>query len=760
MDNWVNLTKRCNLLCTHSLLLFILLIAIKLPAQIVINEIMSSNATTIIDEDGDSPDWLELYNGTPNAVNLVGWHITDEVGEPEKWMFPNISIPSGDFLLIFASDKNRTTGPYLHSNFKISSAGEPLQLYNAAGQLVNAIPPVPIPTDISYGRQLDGSGAFYFFDIPSPNFSNNDNTTTSGNADELTFSHEAAWYNAPIELSLTVSNIDAIIYYTLDGSVPDNSDLLYQNPILIQQKNTPNQLSLIPTTQKYWQEPKENVFKINTLRAVAYRGGQASSHVYTRSFLVDANGANRYPVSVVSLVTEADHFFDSATGIYVPGDLEESGNLQSGNYYERGRDWERPAHIEFFEADGDLGIAQDIGLRIHGLFSRQLPQKSIRWYARNEYAESYLEYPFFPEKDINDYKRLVMRSANPNNFSVPFKDELCHLLVREMDLAYQAFRPVVAFVNGEYWGIFNLKERHDEYYLAENYDLETDEVDIVEGTGGVIAGSYDRFADLMIFAQQYDLSDPVNYAQLQTFFDVNNFIDFLVAELYFELWDFPEGNLKFWRPQAMDGQWQWLFNDGDSAMHEYWKSKMLEIVSTRAGQSEDNPLVLIFRKLLNNPDFKTQFYQQFLHHLNHTLSPDNVLHKIDSLQSIYDPLMPEHILRWGYPASMQDYHSAVEHLQQFAALRPSVLMADLEEAFDVPFSISPNPVQSDLTVRLFDERINNWSFELYNALGQQILSGQRYNFAETIPFSQLNSGVYFLNVKIDYVWYAVKIVKS
>ncbi len=745
---------------TMLLNLILLLSSNFLTAQsILINEVMSSNANTLTDEDGDSPDWFELFNTSSNAINLDGWHITDDADEPDKWTFPNISLPPDEFLLVFASNKDRTSGVYLHTNFKISSGGEPLFLYDANGQLVDEILPISIPTDISYGRQPDGNAVFYFFDTSSPGFSNNNNSTTLAETDELSFSHEAGWYSQAFELEIMASNTDAIVYYTQDGSIPDETSFLYQNPILIQKKNTPNQLSLISTAQRYWQEPKGNILKINTFRAVAYRNGQPSSKVYTRSFLLHENGASRYPFPVISMVTDADNLFDSSIGIHVPGDLEEPGNLQSGNYYQSGSDWERSAHMEFFGTDGTLGIEQDIGIRIHGLFSRQMPQKSIRWYARNEYDEPYLNYSFFPGKDVDKFKRLVMRSADPNNFGVPFKDELCHLLVREMGLDYQAFIPTVAFINGEYWGIFNLKERHDEHYIAENHALEAEDIDMLEGTGGVVAGSYDNFADLMAFAQQYDLSEPVNYQQLKAFFDVDNFINFLVAELYFELWDFPEGNLKFWRSQDANGAWQWLFNDGDSAMHEYWKSKMLEIISPRSEQSEANPLVLLFRKLLENEDFKQNFYQHFLYHLNHTLAPKNVLHKIDSLQAVYDPLMPEHILRWGYPSTMQGYHSATDHLRQFAALRPATLLADLKEVFDQPFDIYPNPVRYELSIRLWNGLSDEWEFQLYNVIGQPIRSGKIYDNIGTLDFSNLEAGIYFLNIKIAYAWYTVKVSK-
>ncbi len=576
----------------------------------------------------------------------------------------------------------------------------------------------------------------------------------------ITPSHPRGWYTTAFQLTLSTDNPNAQIHYTLNGELPDTSSLRYSDFIIIDKKTTAPDLATIPTAPEYWQPPQGEVFQLTVIRAAGFWGATRVTPYRTFTYGVNDVGSLRYPFPVVSLVTDARNLFDPNYGIYIPGNLATKGNLQSGNHYQRGREWERPVHIEYFEADGTLGIAQDAGIRIHGQYSRQLPQKSLRLYARNDYGEKYFDYPFFIQKNIDEYKRLVLRVANPNNFHVPFKDELCHLLVREMGLEYQAFTPVAAFVNGEYWGIFNLKERHDKHYIRSNYGIDPDNVDMLERSGFVIDGDATTFEEMMDFVRQNDLSTNANYTTIQTYIHLDNFIDFVVAELYLELWDFPENNLKYWREKTPDAQWRWLFNDGDSAMHEYWKSKMREMLTPLTNDHDTQPFVILLKKLLTNKTFKERFYQRFLYHLNHTLSPNNVLYKIDSLTRIYDPAMPEHIRRWGYPATMNDYHAAVGLMRQFAALRPAVLLADLEAMLGQPFEVFPNPMREQLTIQLYDNVNENLSdYTLHNALGQAVLSDIFTTDTQTVNTSKLITGVYFLTINMAGVYYVVKVIK-
>jgi hypothetical protein len=725
--------------------------------DIFINEIMSSNENSLTDEDGDFSDWIEIYNTSNASVNLQGWALSDEEDELDQWIFPNINISTNEFIVVFASGKDRVNTAELHTNFKIKSDGEELFLSNSSGFVVDELEEIAIPTDLSFGRKNDGSDNLFYFNNPSPNASNNDNETTIIPTETLSFSHEAAWYEADFDLIINASS-NHTIRYTTDGSTPTILSTIFEQSIPIYSKeNVPNQISMIPTSPEYWEVPRGNVFKVTTVRAASFLDNQKSSPIYSRSFLLHPEGANRYPIPVISLSTDNEFLFDNEKGIHVFGD----GNMdipQEGNYYEKGREWEIPVHFEYFGKEGKLHLNQDAGIRIHGVFSRQLAQKSLRIYARDEYGESYFKYPFFEQKPtIDKYKRLVIRSVNPNYFHVPFKDELCHLLAKEIGLPYQAYEPTVVFINGEYWGIFNLKERQDEYYVASNFDIDKDDINLIEKDGDLVSGDGFPFWDLKLFVKSNDFSETVRYEELKEMIDIQSLMDLLILEFYLELWDFPEQNVKFWNTK--EKPWSWMFNDGDTSMHEYWKSKMKEILLSENDAISDLFFTKMVQAIFKNESFRQVFHTEFIYHLNHTLSPKKVIHKIDSLQAIYDPLMPEHISRWTYPNTINDYHAAVDHIRQFALLRPATLLTELTELFGAPFTIYPNPTREHIQIDFHSDFdiSTGLVFQLTDAMGRTIK--QETIHTSILDTSSLSRGVYLISVLYEGVWYSDRLIK-
>jgi hypothetical protein len=740
------------------LLLFLFQVIPSLIAQdLFINEIMSSNENNLADEDGDFSDWIEIYNASDASINLEGWTLSDDENELDQWAFPNANISANGFILVFASGKDRINTAEFHTNFKIKSEGEALFLSNPNGLIIDELDAVAIPTDLSFGRKNDASNNLFYFNNPSPNASNNDNSTTIIPTETLAFSHEAAWYETGFDLMINGSS-NHIIRYTTDGSTPTILSAIFEESIPIHNKeNIPNQISMIPTSPEYWEVPRGNVFKITTIRAASFLDNQRSSPIYSRSFLLHPSGHDRYSVPVISLSTDNDFLFDNEDGIHVFGE----GNMdipQEGNYYETGGEWEIPVHFEYFGKEGELHLNQDVGMRIHGVFSRQLPQKSLRIYARDEYGESYFNYPFFEQKPaIERYKRLVIRSVNPNYFHVPFKDELCHLLANEIGLPYQAYEPTVVFINGEYWGVFNLKERQDEYYVASNFDIDKDDINLIEKDGDLVSGDVFPFWELKAFVKNNDLSEAVHYEEFKEIIDIQSLMDLLILEFYLELWDFPEQNVKLWNTNEQP--WSWIFNDGDTSMHEYWKSKMKEILLSENDVISDLFFTKMTQAIFKNESFRQAFHARFIHHLNHTLSPENVISKIDSLQVIYDPLMPEHISRWTYPNTINDYHAAVEHIRQFALLRPATLFTELTELFGVPFTIYPNPTTAQINIDFHSDFDipTGMIFQLTNVAGRTIEQGIIHT--SMLDISSLSTGVYFVTVLYEGVWYSEKVIK-
>jgi hypothetical protein len=209
-----------------------------LAQNLVINELMADNDLTIADEFGEFSDWIELYNAGDVPVSLSAYYLSDDVGEPQEWPIPDTVLGPGAFLLIFASDRDTL----FHANFKITSAGESIYLFERSGELVHAVDSVPLKGDQSWGRVMDGSETWKVFHQPSPGSSNN-----LGNA--LAFSHPRGFYRQAFMLEI-FSEREAEIRYTLDGSDPGLHDPVYEGPLLIDEREgEPDVWSMIPSTQ-------------------------------------------------------------------------------------------------------------------------------------------------------------------------------------------------------------------------------------------------------------------------------------------------------------------------------------------------------------------------------------------------------------------------------------------------------------------------------------------------------------------------------
>ncbi|MDI6402839.1 FN3 associated domain-containing protein, partial [Balneolaceae bacterium ANBcel3] len=412
----------------------------ELPA-LYINEFLASNGSGIEDEDGDTGPWIELFNAGDTPIDL-SWHaLSDDYNRPWRWIFPNVTIEPGEFLLVFASGKDRRVpGEPLHTNFRISSAGEELLITDIQGNRIDEVPPTPLQTDVSYGRFPDGSDQWFFFSTPTPGEPNYHQAF-----EEITyppvFSVSGGFYYDEFFLELKAPE-SAVIYYTLDGSEPDSTSHVYTGPIKITDRShLPNNLSTIQTSPEgkilttgfEWVMPEERVFKGNVVRARAMIPGQKPSKIITHSYYVDPEGPGRYPLPVLSLVTDSLHLFDYETGIYIPGkiyDEQDGDDHQVANYFQRGDEWERPASVEFFDEQGARFHSQDIGIRIHGWGSRVLSQKSLRLYARNEYGDSRFNVQIFPDLPYRSYNRLLLRNSGQDFFarSTMFRDAFLQTL--------------------------------------------------------------------------------------------------------------------------------------------------------------------------------------------------------------------------------------------------------------------------------------------------------------------------------------------
>jgi len=651
--------------------------------DVVINEVMAKNNNVITDFEENYEDWIELYNDGDADINLEGFFLSDDPEEPEQWIFPDVTINAGDFLLLFASSKDTIVGNEIHTNFKLSADGEPVLLSNTLGELVDSIDAQELAADQSYGRVEDGDDDFDVFVITSPNASNDNNSTKY----PIDFSHTAGQYADAFTLTVMAAD-DLELRYTTDGNVPDENSPLYTDGIIVESREgDPNTISEIPVTADFLAyEVEGEVYKINTIRVQAFLNGQAVSDIHTRSYIIEEE-EDRYTLPMVSLVTAPDNFFDDSTGIYVPGANYDGNDENTMNTFQRGSDWERPIHFEYFE-EGELILAQDAGVRLHGGASRRDRQKSMRLYARSEYGDSKFRHPFFESKDIDEFKRLLLR-GKPTSNNTFMTDELTSRLLDDTDLAHMATKEVVVFLNGEFWGIYNIRERIDKHFIEANYGVDEDDLTLLEdnpsSSGCCIEGDAEEYVAMLDYIADNDMTNSAVYDSVQQLMDVENYMDYLITEFYVANYDWPRNNVRYWKEDG--GKWQWLLYDVDFGLRETDRPSITNFFNNEVDNASEWSTELA-QNLVQNEDFLNRFTEKFEEQLNNLFTRENIAEHAYEIRDNYAPQMQEYLDRYGYETSyfLISYNRWLENVEKiindFSVNRPCVLKEQMQTQFN------------------------------------------------------------------------------
>ena len=514
------------------------------------------------------------------------------------------------------------------------------------------------------------------------------------------FSHQSGFYSADLNLVLSHPNPLAEIYFTTDGSVPTTKSALYIDPIrLTNRSSEPNTISMIPTNRiteggRRWLEPAGTIRKGNVIRAVALVNGETSA-VETHSIFIFAEGEDAYQLPVISIVTDNENLFDDEIGIYVPGNYFDENDDWSGNYYQRDLKWERPARFEFFDSDGSLGLAQDIGIRIHGGWTRRLPMKSLRLYARSEYGENRFNIKMFEDLDDMSFNRFILRNSGNDFGNSMFMDAAAQSLIRHFNVDTQAYRPVIVFLNGEYWGIHNVRERYDRRYLERVYGADPDNIDLMTGSQTIKEGDSENYEQLVQFIRFSDFSDDVNYQELKKQIDIDNFLDYYSAQIYYGNTDWPQNNIDYWRskvdynpnaPAGLDGRWRWLLYDADRSLGFITDASFDMVEWVTIERNPENNLTypnLFLRSFLRNDTFYQEFINRIADHLNTAFLPDRVSQVIDSLNAPLNPVIEEHIHRWQNHRGRGYWENEVKTMHQYGKDRPGYLRRHIRDHFNV-----------------------------------------------------------------------------
>jgi hypothetical protein len=680
---------------------------------VCINEVCSQNKTCLADSYGKYSDWIELYNSGSSSVDISGYGLSDSTEDTKHFTFPEgTQLKAGEHMVVFAS-KQESTAAELHTGFAISKNGDTIVLSSPDGKVLQQVELPTLGTDVSYGRTPDGSDTF---EIMSP-------TPAKANAVAVsapTFSAPSGFYGTDFSLTLSSGKNDSV-YYTIDGSDPTNSSTAqkYSSAITVKDRTSePNLYSSCSEDENSatsisrgtgYQKPTFNVDKATVVRAAAKNADGTFSKVVSQTYFVTSSNLAQYKnMTVVSLVTDPDNLFDPDKGIYVTGNqylkwknspsydpkksVWDTDNI--ANFFSHGKDWEREATITIFR-DGKNIVEQNMGIRIKGASTRNTSQKSFHLYARSDYGASKLEYPVLPDNYdwqgnlIEKYDSISLRAVGEEG---RLRDGFAQKLVGDREnLATQSMQSCAVFINGEYWGLYEMIEKLSDYYIESNYGIDKKDVAMIKN-GELEEGPQEELDSFNSFAEKYsklDLTNEANYKAVCDFIDIDSFIDHYAAGLYLGTYDWPNRNCAMWRNTGeviednpySDGKWRFISFDYDYTMgktyadfggvegYAYDSFRHMEDIDKYEKCAPTN----LFLNLLKNKDFRSRFANVYCDYANEILTPE----KANALADLYsrdytEPLAQTTVRWWGFFGGSKEDNLAYNREQYKTKTLPQI----------------------------------------------------------------------------------------
>lgn len=614
-------------------------------------------------------DWVELHNSTGSAVSLGGYGLSNNPKNPAKWVFPDISIEPGEYLLLYATGSaDKAQKKNLKLNFNISSTGEALFFFDPNGKLIDKLSAGRMRSGQSYGR--DGSDNRFYYAEPTPGAQNGKGY--EGITQLPAFSVTPGIYDNAVTVAITAGEGETI-RYTTDCTTPNASSEVYSGEL--------------------------SISKNSVIRAAAFRDGYLSGDVATATYLFRSDGVN-HALPVVTLVTDPDNLWNSKTGIYATGDQFDpdaasyADTLQSATYYQAkfateeqvDTIWEKPAAFSLFDDNGKQVFTQNVGIRIAGSFGRGRAQKGFNVIARKEYGKGSMEYPFFQNRPYTEYKAVVLRAGAQDQNRSKIRDELASGLLEgtDINILYQAYRPTVLYLNGEYWGVYFMKEKRNRFFVAQHENTENN-VDLAIGKGFKQRsyGDNSDWVSLYEYATSHDLSSAEAYAYVSERMDVDSFRDYMIAEIYNGNTD--TYNFQYYRLKG--GKWKFIFYDFCWG----FQSPGHETLAFRMGKTpSDVCSAKLFAAMLQNKGWRDSFCRRFAELLNTAFAPERVSALIEELYGYVEPEIKREREKFNKDTFMgvkqpntnlgtyEGFQSEISKLKDFAQRRPEELKRQLQ----------------------------------------------------------------------------------
>ena len=565
---------------------------------------------------------IELHNLTDNDIKLDGYEIGDK--SDIKYNLKGKIISKNGYLVLSKS----TLG------FSINNTNDIIYLTHS-GQIIDTFNVNKLTGNISTGIS-DGKKVYYKTITLG---SNNAKDNYQGFSVPPIFNIDGGYFDKSIEVELSTVD-DSIIYYTLDGSFPNRNSTKYEKPIKLS--------------------------KTTVIKAISYKDGYIESDIVSRTF----KEGRKHDIPFISISAPYSSLF--------------GGNGLITNYTSNS---EKKVSFEYYEADGSYGISFLSNAKLSGMDSRKEPQKSISIYLRKRYGQSFVNYPFFDTNPYTEYSSLLLRNAGEDPKGVRIMDAaISRIIDGEMDLDKQAYRPVVVYLNGSYYGLYNLREKLNGDYVQSKFGIDNDNISLIKYST-VVKGKLSDYNKIVNYINSHNPANKDVYNYIKTQIDVQELINYWIVESFFGNTDL--GNIRYWK--SNDGKWRWMLYDMDWSLWNMGLDMGYPIKSGRVPAATYlSSSINIVRKLYKNSEFKDLYLKSLANYLKKTFKPDRMKKIVDELAKEIESEMTYHIKRWGGSysrlSSMSYWKNNLKNFKSTLTTRYNRVTSNLRSYFNLTSS--------------------------------------------------------------------------
>lgn len=568
--------------------------------------------------------------------------------------------------------------------------------------------------------------------------------------EKVLFSVPGGFYEDSLPVSLDCFYANHHIRYTTNGNSPSASSNLYTEPLNLSEElySTSDIYTIVNCIPSVY-HPTDGVQHCIVIRAAVFdENDSCISPVVTNSYFIRSLGCDTHGLPVLSIAADSLSLFDYETGIFIPGiHYDPADSTHTGNYCERGREWERLINMEFYERD-NRGINQLCGLRTHGGASRWYQQKGMRLYAREDYGKKKFSHRFFASTTVEKFKHLNLHPFRCSNWlQTGGQEHLAQTVAATLDIDAMAVRQTVVFINGEYWGIYTLEESPDEHYIEDHYGYESDDVNILKYWGVTQNGDGTDWWNFYTWINTADLSQPEQAEHAFSRLDMPSFIDYMLFEIYTANLDWPQNNVLHWQAEA-GALFRWLFYDGDGCFtRPYYNA--FENAMNQGGNSR------VFNHFLESKDFRYSFYQRYVELLSSAFSVPYLQSVLEDYRQMVEGEIAAQSDRFGFPVNLERWNDDMERTEDFFRTRNDYFQQEIlafisiEDTVASSFVCAPNPSSGDFHIIIQSSENTILPLVIYDVTGRLVYSKELYIFASenVIPVqTHLSAGLYLVKI--------------